>query len=29
VIDQGKGYVLVEKLGRAGEIAAEDDPRTT
>ena len=29
VIDQGSGYVLVEKLGRAGEIAAEDDPRTT
>ena len=29
VIDQGNGYVLVEKLGRAGELAAEDDPRTT
>ena len=29
VIDQGNGYVVVEKLGRPGEVAAEDDPRST
>jgi hypothetical protein len=27
VLDQGSGYVIVEKLGEAGEAAAEDDPR--
>jgi hypothetical protein len=29
VIDQGSGYLVVEKLGQAGEAAAEDDPRST
>jgi hypothetical protein len=29
VIDQGNGYVVVEKLGQAGQAAAEDDPRST
>lgn len=28
VIDQGNGYVVVEKLGQAGEVAVEDDPRS-
>jgi hypothetical protein len=28
VLDQGNGYVVVEKLGEAGESAAEDDPRS-
>ena len=29
VLDQGFGYLVVEKLGPAGEVAAEDDPRQT
>ena len=27
VLDQGNGYVIVEKRGEAGDAAAEDDPR--
>ncbi len=27
VIGQGEGYVIVEKIGRAGEIAEATDPR--
>lgn len=27
VLDQGNGYVIVEKRGEAGDVAAEDDPR--
>ena len=27
VLDQGIGYVIVEKRGEAGDVAAEDDPR--
>ena len=28
VLDQGNGYVVVEKRGEAGGVAAEDDPRS-
>lgn len=27
VLDQGNGYVIVEKRGEAGDVAADDDPR--
>ena len=28
VIDQGDGWLVVEKIGHAGELAAGDDPRS-
>ena len=28
VIDQGRGWLVVEKIGEAGQVAEETDPRT-